>query len=147
MFNKVARAVATCGYIGFVRYAPGTCASFISLFFWYALSSYSIIIRCLIITLLFIIGVWSSEQESTQSETSDPSWIVIDEWVGMGIALLACPVTIFWYSIAFLLFRFFDILKVFPINLLEQIDGGFGIMLDDCAAGGIAALIIIAFTV
>ena len=65
----------------------------------------------------------------------DPSEAVIDEVVGMGISLLFVPKSIALYIVAFLLFRFFDITKIYPIKKFEKLPGGWGIMLDDVVAG------------
>ena len=77
----------------------------------------------------------------------DPSCIVIDEivaFLALLIYLQPHAVELFY---SFLLFRFFDILKPFPINILEKkFEGGFGIMIDDIAAAIYSAFIMIFFT-
>jgi phosphatidylglycerophosphatase A len=70
-----------------------------------------------------------------EHETADPSIIVIDEIVGMWIALLFLPKTVPVMIIAFFAFRFFDIVKPQPARSLERIPNGWGIMLDDVVAG------------
>lgn len=66
----------------------------------------------------------------------DPSQIVIDEMVGYCIAVALLPLQWQWYLAAFVLFRFFDIRKPFPIGYLDKkCSGGFGIVIDDVAAG------------
>jgi phosphatidylglycerophosphatase A len=65
----------------------------------------------------------------------DPAKIVIDEIVGFMVASFLCPVRIVPLTAAFLLFRFFDIAKIFPISRLERLPGGSGIVLDDVMAG------------
>jgi len=66
----------------------------------------------------------------------DPSSIVIDEIAGMTVTLLGIPLTPFSLILGFLVFRAFDILKPFPIRLLDQkVPGGAGIVLDDVMAG------------
>ena len=68
----------------------------------------------------------------------DPGGIVWDEFVGMWIALLWLP-GLFWLPVAFVLFRFFDILKPWPVSLADRsLTGGFGIMVDDVLAGILA---------
>lgn len=73
----------------------------------------------------------------------DDSRIVIDEAAGMAIALLAAQRTWAGAGAAFLLFRFFDIVKPWPLGRLQRIPGGRGIMLDDLAAGAAAALLLL----
>ncbi len=68
-------------------------------------------------------------------ETPDPSIVVIDEIVGMWIALILVPSGWIPVLLAFIFFRAFDILKPFPAAALERIPGGWGIMLDDVIAG------------
>jgi phosphatidylglycerophosphatase A len=65
----------------------------------------------------------------------DPSVVVIDEIVGIWIALLAIPHTVSAFVLCFLAFRIFDVLKPEPARWVEQLPGGWGIMLDDVAAG------------
>ena len=77
----------------------------------------------------------------------DPSCIVIDEIVAFLALLIYLQPDVVELFYSFLLFRFFDILKPFPINILEKkFEGGFGIMIDDIAAAIYSAFIIIFFT-
>ena len=72
----------------------------------------------------------------------DSGTIVIDEVAGYLVAFAALPFEIFWIALAFLLFRFFDAIKPFPINRLDRIRGGLGIVLDDLGAGLITNIIL-----
>ena len=76
-------------------------------------------------------------------ESKDPSFVVIDEFAGMWIALIISD-QLFLIIMSFLLFRFFDITKFLGINKIEKLNGSLGIMLDDIVAG-IYTLIIIFF--
>ncbi len=89
---------------------------------------------CLII-LFTIGGIWSSNKlEPFWGE--DPSRVVVDEMVGVWIALLAAPEGNFWYPVAaFALFRLFDIFKPLGIRKMESLKGGVGVMMDDILAG------------
>jgi phosphatidylglycerophosphatase A len=78
--------------------------------------------------------------DSTSCE-ADPSIVVIDEIVGMWISLFYLPKTLPAIALAFVLFRVFDIVKPFPVRNLERIPHGWGIMLDDLAAGLYANLV------
>lgn len=94
--------------------------------------------------------VVSGDRAEAQFGRKDPSQVVGDEVVGMSIALLALPLGAFvgfWDVIppllaAFLLFRFFDITKIPPANMLQRLPGGWGILLDDVAAGLWALLVL-----
>ena len=95
---------------------------------------------CSNLALLFL-GVWSGS-EIEREKGKDPQIVVIDEVVGQWIALLLVPQTMIWFAVSFLLFRFFDILKPWPINQLQSLPGGWGIMIDDVLAGIYANIII-----
>ena len=77
----------------------------------------------------------------------DPSQTVIDEMVGMWIAVLGLPMTWQYWLAAFLLFRFFDILKPLGVRRMEKIGGGWGVMLDDVMAGVYANLVLQVFQI
>ncbi|MBT5114649.1 MAG: phosphatidylglycerophosphatase A, partial [Candidatus Marinimicrobia bacterium] len=74
-------------------------------------------------------------------EDGDPKAVVVDEWVGMWIALYLAPHTLVWGLVAFLLFRFFDILKPGPIQLMDDLHSAIGVMMDDVVAGIFALLL------
>ncbi len=99
---------------------------------------------------LTAVGVWAASHTETLSGKKDPSKVVIDEVAGQFIALLAVPFMIdpAWWSLilAFILFRFFDIVKPYPARRLESLESGLGIMADDVVAGvyagiGVAAVV------
>ncbi len=97
---------------------------------------------CVAIIAVFFVGVAVSARVKSEDDP-DPSKVVIDEVAGqLAACLILAPVE--WWSMlaAFLLFRIFDILKPFGIRRLEAIPGGWGIMLDDLAAGLLAAVVI-----
>ena len=74
---------------------------------------------------------------------ADSPAIVIDEVAGQWIALLLVPADPVAYGMGFVLFRLFDVAKPWPIGLIDRhVKGGFGVMLDDVVAGGIAALVL-----
>jgi phosphatidylglycerophosphatase A len=95
--------------------------------------------------ILLIIGTFFSYLSLKQSNDHDPSYIVIDEWVGQWIALSFLPVSLSYGLIALALFRFFDISKVGPVGYFEKLPGAIGVMLDDVVAGILTMVII--FTV
>ncbi len=91
----------------------------------------------------FIVGVWATGRMSTD-DNPDPGAAVWDEFVGMWLALLPLAGrdwewgygwNIGWLVAAFIVFRTFDVLKPWPCRRLERLPGGWGIMLDDVAAG------------
>lgn len=93
------------------------------------------------IAFVFALGLWSSAQFEKMTGTHDSSMIVIDEAAGIWIALLGSTLSPASIVLAFVLFRFFDILKPWPIGWLDKkVGGAWGVMLDDCAAGKFSAL-------
>ena len=85
---------------------------------------------------IFALGVGAASGAETYFGRKDPGHVVIDEVVGQMVTLAACPRG-GWKGLlaAYLLFRFFDVIKPFPARRLEHLRGGWGIMLDDVAAG------------
>ncbi|QLE84750.1 phosphatidylglycerophosphatase A [Shewanella sp. Scap07] len=100
------------------------------------------------LTLLSVIaGFYICDKASKDMGVHDHGAIVWDEVAGLLITMIAAPAGIMWLVIGFALFRFFDILKPWPIRWLDaKVHGGFGIMIDDVLAG-IFALICLQFLV
>ncbi len=121
--------------------APGTMGSLFALPFCMGLVYLDSLVLLTVIILGFAIGVICSSHTEKVMGMHDNSAIVIDEIVGMFIAVAFYP-PVWWLTIlAFILFRVFDILKPYPISYLDRkIQGGLGIMLDDVAAGALACL-------
>lgn len=93
--------------------------------------------------IAYWIGFWSIQHliQKSKNGLNDPSWVVIDEWVGLMIASLLCS-TILDFVVAFILFRLFDIWKPWPISWIDKtVHGAHGIMLDDVLAGIISLAI------
>ena len=91
--------------------------------------------------LAFGIGIYLCERTAKDLGVHDHGGIVWDEFVGYWITMVAAPPQWWWLVAGFVLFRFFDILKPFPISWLDKhVHGGLGIMLDDAVAGTFAWL-------
>ena len=140
---------ATLGGIGMVPIAPGTFGSITAWIIFVYLSHFISMMNMLILTILFfILSIWICSEASKDLENKDHKSIVIDELVGMWIALL--PVLVIANSqyeravyalAALILFRFFDILKPFPISYFDKnYKNGFGIVIDDVISGLIAII-------
>lgn len=140
---RVSDWVGSVAKIGYLPLAPGTWASAVALLAWYFLPNIETLTYALILLNLFLVGVIVSAIISNRDGEADPSCIVIDEWVGMWIALASISKEWTWMVLCFLLFRFFDIVKVFPVKQMERIRGGWGIMLDDVVAGIYALVILV----
>lgn len=90
------------------------------------------------------VGVWSSGRVAARRGLKDPQVVVIDEVAGVLLALAFAPPTRAGVTAAVLLFRTFDIAKPWPIRKLEALPGGWGVMMDDIAAGAVSAAILVA---
>jgi len=134
---------ATGCFIGRSPIAPGTFGSLIGLPVIYVLSGLPWHMAFVGIALLIAGAVWVSGEAERFYDVKDPGCIVIDEIAGMAVSLYAIPLSIGTGLAGFLLFRFFDITKLPPIRQLEQrLSGGWGIVMDDIAAGVMANLVL-----
>lgn len=94
--------------------------------------------------VLFPVGLWSAGIVEKATGKHDLSMIVIDEVVGQWIALAAAVLAPVYIVLAFVLFRFFDILKPWPVCYFDRkVNGAWGVMLDDVAAGMMAGACLI----
>ncbi len=132
---------------GLARKAPGTWGTLAAVPFYYFLSFLSIKTYIIFLIVSSIFGIWICHITQKKMVGDDPSAIVWDEFVGYWITMLAAPLSVQWMIVGFILFRFFDILKPYPICWLDKnVRGGFGIMIDDIVAG-IFALIVLQFLI
>jgi phosphatidylglycerophosphatase A len=133
------------GGVGYAPYAPGTAGSLATLPFLYLLSTVNtpplFVIPPLITILLISIFVINKNIDSNSGH--DPSWIVIDEVVGMTTAwLFVTEHSLLSLVTIFLLFRLFDIIKVWPASYFDnKIETGVGVMLDDVISAIYAGLV------
>lgn len=134
--------------IGMIGKGGGTVASVVTALLWWLLAR-SVSPDSLLWTTLAaafvstILGVAASSIVARECGKKDPSEVVLDEVAGQLIALLFAPGPNWKYVLASLiLFRSFDILKPPPVRQLERLPGGWGIMMDDVAAGLLALLVL-----
>ena len=135
--------LATGFFIGTVPFAPGTFGSIIGLPICFLISRLDILVA-IICTILFILfATWMAAAAEKVLKKKDPGEIVIDEIAGLMVTFIGIPFTLKTVIVGFIIFRTFDILKPFPIGLLEKkVAGGPGIVLDDVLAGLYANLIL-----
>jgi len=139
----LAKGLATVFGAGFFPVAPGTFASLLAaLGFRFAFSGLAPIAYASLVCGIILLGTWASSRTARLVGQKDPRRVVIDEVAGQLVALAAAPAEWPWVVAGFVLFRFFDILKPFPIRRLEALPGGWGIMADDVLAGLYAALLL-----
>lgn len=95
--------------------------------------------------LLFLLGIWATKAVLKKSGADhDPQIVVVDEVVGQWIALIPAALSPLHILLAFCFFRAFDVLKPWPICWLDRkVPGAYGVMLDDVAAGVLAAFCLI----
>ncbi|HEC28299.1 MAG TPA: phosphatidylglycerophosphatase A [Gammaproteobacteria bacterium] len=134
--------VIACGFgTGAAPYAPGTFGTLVALPLYWFMQFLSAPVYLALCLLLFIAGVWVCDRTAKLLKVHDHPGIVWDEVVGFLITMFMAPTGWVWWVIGFLLFRLFDIVKPWPIRLLDrQVGGGFGIMVDDGLAGIFAAI-------
>ena len=140
--------IATGLGVGHFPYGPGTMGALLAILIWYPITTMANHTTWFLITLALILaftllGTWSS----TVAERywgEDPSRVAIDEVVGQWITLLAVPAVFSWWHVlaAFVLFRFFDIVKPLGVRKMENFKSGWGIMADDILAGCYGAILI-----
>ena len=146
------RLIATFFLVGYMKPFSGTWGSAAALpaaWLLYSLGGWLLV--ALMVPVAFVLGWWATTEQTRGKPDHDPSEIVIDEVAGQWIALLpvligashaGADVLALWpgWLVAFLAFRFFDILKPGPIGWADRQHGPLGVMLDDVFAGIAAAL-------
>jgi phosphatidylglycerophosphatase A len=162
-----ALTIATCG-VGYLPLAPGTWGSLVGIGVFALVRGASmklmfdaaagrnfnllhvyygvLAVELVAIVVITLAGIWAASRTEKLSGRKDPGKVVIDEVAGQFIALMPVPYllgTAWWSAIlAFILFRFFDIVKPYPARKLESLEAGLGIMADDIVAGVYAATIV-----
>ena len=151
----------TCFGIGSFRFAPGTIASFITTIFLFSLfhviklSNNTILI---ILLLIFVYSFYAVGEYIKDNENKDPKEVVIDEFIGQSIPIYLYEVAhgaiknseeaALFYLYIFILFRYFDIKKPFPISYFDKkFKNSFGVIIDDVVAGLYVVLTLIIFMV
>jgi len=128
---------------GLSRFAPGTMGTVAAVPFALLLKGLPFFMFWVVLAGLFAVGVWICDVSSARLGQHDPGGIVWDEMVAYWLTVAFLPVSLPWWVAAFVLFRFFDILKPWPIRLVEnRFGGGLGIMLDDVVAALYAMVIL-----
>ncbi len=132
----IAKLIATCFGIGYIQKGAGTVAALFCCVLWWLLriDSYSLWVQFAIILLVFVAGMLVSNLLEKEW-AHDSNRVVIDEVLGMCTSLVLVPFSLWYFGAAFILFRFFDILKPLGIRRMEAYPAGLGVMMDDLLAG------------
>jgi phosphatidylglycerophosphatase A len=146
-FSHPAHAIALGGGAGLAPVAPGTAGTLVAWpLGWFLTGVLSPAVLLPLLLALFLLGVWACEATGRDLGVSDHGAMVWDEIVAFLLMLAILPRELDWQLAAFVLFRAFDIAKPPPIGWLERrFRGGFGVMIDDIVAGGLALLVLAAF--
>ena len=132
---------------GLAPKAPGTFGTLVGLPLFWLISSYALNTQLIIITSLFMIGIYFCDKTGKALGVADHGAIVWDEIVAMMLVLAFTPAGFIFWFIAFLLFRLFDIWKPYPICYFDaKLKNGFGVMFDDLLAA-IYAILVMKFIV
>ena len=161
MIKTLNYLVVTCFGIGSIRFAPGTITSLITAVFLFSLfhiinlSNNTILI---ILLIIFIYSFYAVSEYIKFSENKDPKEVVIDEFIGQSIPIYLYEIShgtvkdsqeaVIFYLYIFILFRFFDIKKPFPVNFFDKkFKNSFGVIIDDVVAGLYVGLSLIIFMI
>ena len=161
MIKTLNYLIVTCFGIGSIRFAPGTITSLITIVFLYSLFHIINLPNNTILVTLLIIFIYSFYAVSEYikfNENKDPKEVVIDEFIGQSIPIYLYEIShgtvkdaqeaVLFYLYIFILFRFFDIKKPFPINFFDKkFKNSFGVIIDDVIAGLYVVLTLIIFMV
>lgn len=139
----LSKIISTFFGLGYFPVAPGTLTSLLVLLAYkFYLFKLGWPLHLLIIFLLFLVGVYTSSKFESDLSKKDPRKIVIDEACGQLLVLFRMSDAWFPILSSFILFRFFDIAKPYPIKKVETLPSGWGIMMDDLVAAVYAGVIV-----
>ena len=124
--------------------APGTMGTLLGFPLFLALSSFLPAVQMSILVVLFLIGIWLCDVTGKAIGEADHSGIVVDEFVCFAMVLVFTPSDPYWMIAAFAVFRFFDIVKIWPASWIDNnLKNGFGVMADDLIAAMFSILLIL----
>lgn len=129
--------------LGYLPVAPGTWGSAGGLLIWWLTLPMGRGLQALLLVVATVPAALACGACARRAGREDPSFVVLDEVLGMYLALLFLSPSLPWVAAAFVLFRLLDIFKPWPVSLMEKrFAGGAAILLDDLMAGAMVALIL-----
>ncbi len=161
MIKRLNYLFVTCFGIGSIRFAPGTITSLITTVFLYSLFhiiNLSNSTISIILLVVFIYSFYAVSEYIKFNENKDPKEVVIDEFIGQSFPIYLYEIShgavkdsqeaVLFYLYIFVLFRYFDIKKPFPINFFDKkFKNSFGVIIDDVVAGLYVVLTLIIFMI
>ncbi len=133
--RHTAETIATVFGVGYVAFAPGTIGTLFGVLIYLLIKSVSPAVYAVVFIVIFVIGIVSSDIVEETFGEKDPSFVVIDEVAAFLVVMFLVPYSFLALLLGFVIFRILDITKPPPINYLERMEGGFGVMIDDIACG------------
>ena len=141
--KRLVKLLGSCFYIGYAGKFPSTLVSLPGILLFFLTKDLSLWIQGLTLVIFIMIAIGIVQLMEEMDDKSDPVEIVIDETIGMWVALFALYEPTFTIIlVAFLLYRALDQLKPFPISIFQTIKGGKGVVADDIATGMVVNIII-----
>ncbi len=140
MKNFFIKLIATGLFTGYSPWVSGTVGTVPAWVLLYLFFGDDPLIQPIVTLLVFAVSVWAAS-EAEKMLGHDSKKIVIDEWAGMCVAVLWMEHTLVAYIIAFVAFRFFDVVKLWPAAQSEKLPRGWGVTMDDIVAGAQANIV------
>jgi len=141
LFSNIWHFIALGFGAGLIKKGTGTFGTLITFFYFIFIYQLNLEIQILIFFILLLVSYISVKNTLQSLKIKDPSCVVIDEIIAYLIVLILLPNNYLLYLISFILFRFFDILKPWPISKLEELPGAIGVIADDFGAALFALVI------
>ncbi len=142
MSQRIILLLASAGYCGYFRYAPGTAGTLVGMAVYLLFSFFPPLLYLLSTAAFFFLALWASGWAEVIWQERDSSKIVIDEVVGYLMTMAFLPRTLTTMVGGFLFFRAFDIIKPYPIGKIDRnMKGGLAVVLDDAVAGACANIL------
>ncbi|MDA9913300.1 phosphatidylglycerophosphatase A [Methylophilaceae bacterium] len=141
LFSNIWHFIALGFGAGLIKKGTGTFGTLITFIYFILLYQLNLEIQILIFFILLLVSYISVKNTLQSLKIKDPSCVVIDEIIAYLIVLILLPNNYLLYLTSFILFRFFDILKPWPISKLEELPGAIGVIADDFGAALFALVI------
>ena len=146
----LSKTITTLFGAGYIKYAPGTIGSILTVLIWLLIyTAFGQIYFLGLFVILTLSSYYLIKEYLSVFNKKDPQEIIIDEFIGISIPLLFVSSSQSYFEIllVFVSFRIFDIFKIYPVNKAETLDGPVGIILDDVIAGIYTLIILLVFQI